>query len=98
MTGDLRQSIDRGQEAWRASHRLQQRGLPEVVELGVSGLVAEADARDLADALFKTLSSSFDREKIIERVAKRINAGDIINSFLDLLKKSHKINVLTVIC
>lgn len=59
--------------------------LPEVVEPGVSGLVAEADACALAVALTKILSSDFDRKKIIESVTRRINVGEVLNKFLDFL-------------
>jgi glycosyltransferase involved in cell wall biosynthesis len=61
--------------------------LPEIIEDGITGTIAEADSNNLAEAIAKTLSRNWDRGVIIGRVSERINPSNIINELLSFFKK-----------
>jgi glycosyltransferase involved in cell wall biosynthesis len=61
--------------------------LPEIIEDGITGTIAEADSSNLAEAITKTLSRDWDRGAIIGRVSERINPSNIINELLSFFKK-----------
>jgi len=61
--------------------------LPEIIEDGITGAVAEADSDNFAEAIAKTLSRNWDRGVIIGRVSERINPSNIINELLSFFKK-----------
>lgn len=61
--------------------------LPEIIENGITGTIAEADSSNLAEAIIKTASRDWDRGAIIGRVSERINPSNIINELLSFFKK-----------
>jgi glycosyltransferase involved in cell wall biosynthesis len=61
--------------------------LPEIIEDGITGTIAEADSSSLAEAITKTISRDWDRGAIIGRASERINPSNIINELLSFFKK-----------
>jgi glycosyltransferase involved in cell wall biosynthesis len=56
--------------------------LPEIIEDNTTGIVTKANSDDLAEAIAKVVSHSWDRGKIIENTWKRINPSNIISKML----------------
>jgi len=61
--------------------------LPEIIEDGITGTIAETDSNNLAEAITKTLSRDWDRGAIIGRVFELINPSNIINELLSFFIK-----------
>jgi glycosyltransferase involved in cell wall biosynthesis len=61
--------------------------LPDFIEDGITGTIAEADSNNLADAITKTTSRDWDRGAIIGRVSERLNPSNIINELLSFFRK-----------
>jgi glycosyltransferase involved in cell wall biosynthesis len=60
--------------------------LPEIIEDDVTGIVTMANSNDLAKAIAKVVSNSWDRSKIIEECLKRINPHNIVSKMLDFFE------------
>jgi glycosyltransferase involved in cell wall biosynthesis len=60
--------------------------LPEIIEDNVTGIVTKANSNDLAKAIAKVVSNSWDRSKIIEECLKRINPHNIVSKMLDFFE------------
>jgi len=61
--------------------------LPELIEDGITGTIAEADSNNLAEAITKTTSRDWDRGAIIGRVSERLNPSNITNELLSFFRK-----------
>jgi glycosyltransferase involved in cell wall biosynthesis len=60
--------------------------LPEIIEDGITGVVAEAGSSNLADAVTRVVSRNWDRVKIVENTWKKINPYNIISKMLNFFE------------
>jgi glycosyltransferase involved in cell wall biosynthesis len=60
--------------------------LPEIIEDNATGIVTKAKSDDLAKAIAKVISHSWDRGKIIENTWKRIRPSNIISKMLEFFE------------